>query len=200
LAEVASLLGQPERAARLFGAVEAVREASNIRLSPLRRAEYDRIVGGILAQLDEVAFAEAWAQGRAMPLEQVIEETLKTKDEPLTGTRFQQTNEEETSPSVSAGTHSSPPSRALSPRRALQEHFSGLTSREREVAHLVAQGKSNRAIAGELVVGVSTVEAHITHIFTKLGFSSRAQIAAWAVDKGLTQAPPQNMERTRQEH
>jgi DNA-binding NarL/FixJ family response regulator len=35
---------------------------------------------------------------------------------------------------------------------------------------------------------VSTVEAHISHIFTKLGFSSRAQIAAWAVDKGLAQA------------
>jgi DNA-binding NarL/FixJ family response regulator len=37
------------------------------------------------------------------------------------------------------------------------------------------------------VVGVSTVEAHISHIFTKLGFSSRAQIAAWAVDKRLAQ-------------
>ncbi len=52
----------------------------------------------------------------------------------------------------------------------------------------MAQGKSNRAIAEELVVGVSTVEAHITHIFTKLGFASRAQIAAWAVDKRLAQA------------
>ncbi len=63
----------------------------------------------------------------------------------------------------------------------------------------MAQGKSNRAIADELVVGVSTVEAHITHIFTKLGFSSRAQIAAWAVDKGLAQAL-QGVEITEQEH
>jgi len=38
-------------------------------------------------------------------------------------------------------------------------------------------------------VGVSTVEAHISHIFTKLEFASRAQIAAWAVDKGLVQVP-----------
>jgi DNA-binding NarL/FixJ family response regulator len=120
-----------------------------------------------------------------MPLEQAIEEALETKDEPLTGTKFQQTNEEETSSSVPPGTPSPQPSPALSPRRALQQHFGGLTSREREVARLVAQGKSNRAIAEELVVGVSTVEAHISHIFTKLGFSSRAQIAAWAVDKGL---------------
>jgi DNA-binding NarL/FixJ family response regulator len=67
------------------------------------------------------------------------------------------------------------------------------------VACLVAQGKSNRAIADGLVIGVSTVEAHITHIFTKLGFSSRAQIAAWAVDKGLAQARPR-VEMTEQEH
>ena len=79
----------------------------------------------------------------------------------------------------------------------LQQHFGGLTSREREVARLVAQGKSNRAIADELVVGVSTVEAHISHIFTKLGFASRAQIAAWAVDKGLAKAP-QDMKAPRQ--
>ena len=51
----------------------------------------------------------------------------------------------------------------------------------------MAQGKSNHAIADELVVGVSTVEAHITNIFTKLGFSSRAQITAWAVDRDLIQ-------------
>jgi DNA-binding NarL/FixJ family response regulator len=66
------------------------------------------------------------------------------------------------------------------------------------VARLVAQGKSNRAIADELVVGVSTVEAHMTHIFTKLGFSSRARLAAWAVDKGLA-SPPQDGERKQQQ-
>ena len=65
------------------------------------------------------------------------------------------------------------------------------------MARLVAQGKSNRAIADELIVGISTVEAHISHIFTKLGFSSRAQIAAWAVEKGLAKAP-QDVEVTKQ--
>src|SRR6266568_6205067 len=80
LAEVASLLGQPERAARLLGAVEALREVSGIRLSPLRRAEYDRTVEGIRAHLDQATFAQAWAQGRAMPLEQAIAYALETKD------------------------------------------------------------------------------------------------------------------------
>jgi DNA-binding NarL/FixJ family response regulator len=67
--------------------------------------------------------------------------------------------------------------------------FGGLTTREREVAAVVAQGLSNQEIAHELVVSVKTVEAHVTRILSKLGFSSRAQIAAWAVDKGLAAAP-----------
>jgi DNA-binding CsgD family transcriptional regulator len=62
-----------------------------------------------------------------------------------------------------------------------------LTAREREVAALVAQGKSNRAIADELVISERTTESHVTNILGKLGFSSRAQIAVWAVDIGLTQ-------------
>jgi DNA-binding CsgD family transcriptional regulator len=60
-----------------------------------------------------------------------------------------------------------------------------LTAREREVAILVAQGTSNRAIAAELVISERTTESHVTNILGKLGFSSRAQIAAWAVDIGL---------------
>ena len=199
LAAAAGLLGQPERAACLFGAVEALREVSGIQLSPLPPTDYARTLEGIRAHLDEATFAQAWEKGRAMPLEQAIAEALATQDEPPTGTKFPQVNEEETSSVVPPGTPLSQSPRALSPRRALKQHFGGLTSREREVACLVTQGKSNRAIADELVVGVSTVEAHITHIFTKLGFSSRAQIAAWAVDKGLAQAL-QGVEMTEQEH
>src|SRR5262249_22208636 len=62
----------------------------------------------------------------------------------------------------------------------------GLTKREREVAALVARGLSNRAIAQALVVSERTVESHVTNTLGKLGFTSRAQIAAWAVDSGLT--------------
>jgi pimeloyl-ACP methyl ester carboxylesterase/DNA-binding CsgD family transcriptional regulator len=60
-----------------------------------------------------------------------------------------------------------------------------LTAREREVASLLAQGKSNREIADALVVTERTVEGHVSNILSKLGFRSRAQISAWAVDKGL---------------
>ncbi len=61
-----------------------------------------------------------------------------------------------------------------------------LTPREREVAALIAQGKSNREIARVLVVSERTVESHVSNILSKLRFASRAQIAVWANEK-----PPQ---------
>ncbi|MEJ2710978.1 MAG: AAA family ATPase [Anaerolineales bacterium] len=82
-----------------------------------------------------------------------------------------------------------PEIKPLTPRQTAKQEFGGLTRRERQVAAVVALGLSNQEIADELVVSIKTVEAHVTHILSKLGFSSRAQIAAWAVDKGLAQAP-----------
>ena len=59
-----------------------------------------------------------------------------------------------------------------------------LSVREHEIALLVAEGLTNRAIAQRLVISERTVEGHVAHILTKLGHSSRAQIAAWAVSQG----------------
>ena len=60
-----------------------------------------------------------------------------------------------------------------------------LTRREREVAILVALGLTNRQIAERLVLSVGTAERHVANILSKLGYHSRAQIAAWAVERGL---------------
>ncbi len=62
---------------------------------------------------------------------------------------------------------------------ATSKESTGLTRRELEIAELVAQGMSNKAIAGRLVISTRTVEAHVDHILTKLAFTSRSQIAAW---------------------
>ena len=59
-----------------------------------------------------------------------------------------------------------------------------LTVREREIAALVADGLSNRAIAARLVISQRTVDGHVERILAKLGFASRAQVAAWAVVEG----------------
>jgi DNA-binding CsgD family transcriptional regulator len=60
-----------------------------------------------------------------------------------------------------------------------------LSRREREIAGHVAVGLSNREIAELLVLSERTVETHVQHILTKLGFRSRTQIAAWAAIDGL---------------
>jgi DNA-binding NarL/FixJ family response regulator len=70
-------------------------------------------------------------------------------------------------------------------RAAAREQFGGLTEREREVASLIAAGRSNIAIGQALVISERTVETHVTNILTKLNFQSRAQVAAWATEKGI---------------
>jgi DNA-binding CsgD family transcriptional regulator/tetratricopeptide (TPR) repeat protein len=75
---------------------------------------------------------------------------------------------------------SAPPS-----RRSTKQAFGGLTEREREVAGLIARHKSNRVIADLLVLSERTVEKHVENILSKLGFVSREQVAAWAVEKRL---------------
>jgi len=54
-----------------------------------------------------------------------------------------------------------------------------LTRREAEVAQLVAEGLTNRLIAQRLVISDRTAQNHVQHILTKLGFTTRSQIAAW---------------------
>ncbi|MEO6529098.1 MAG: AAA family ATPase [Gemmatimonadaceae bacterium] len=74
--------------------------------------------------------------------------------------------------------------------QAAKSSFGGLTSRERDVARLVAQGKSNRAIARSLGIGERTVEGYVAAALSKLGFSARAQLAAWTVEHGLGGTAP----------
>ena len=84
----------------------------------------------------------------------------------------------------------------LAARVSEQESF-GLTVRETEVASLIAQGKSNRAIAAALVIEIKTVEAYVSRILIKCGFSSRSQIVAWAIANGLA---PHNSDHTPVQH
>jgi DNA-binding CsgD family transcriptional regulator len=81
-----------------------------------------------------------------------------------------------------------PKEKPLLPRQVAKQAFAGLSEREREVAVLIAQGRSSREIAEVLVISQRTVETHVGNIYAKLGFNSRAQIAAWTVEKGLV--PP----------
>ncbi len=73
-------------------------------------------------------------------------------------------------------------------RRAAKAEFGGLTERERAVAELIARGHSNREIAQALVVSERTVTTHVGNIFSKLGFTSRAQVASWVGERGQARA------------
>jgi DNA-binding CsgD family transcriptional regulator len=80
-----------------------------------------------------------------------------------------------------------PTARQPSARGLAKDRYGGLTARECEVVRLIARGLSNREIAETLVISERTVEAHTSHIRGKLGLTSRIQVAAWAVERGLVQ-------------
>jgi DNA-binding CsgD family transcriptional regulator len=156
LAEAADLEGQPEKAVRTFSAAATLRAPSGSIIDSIDQPEHDRILSGLRTALGQQAFDSLWAEGQAMALEGVVDYALS---EP----------EESAARSASAD----------------KERFGGLTEREREVAGLIAQGKSNREIARAMTVGVKTIETYVTRILNKLGFDSRVQIATWAIEVGL---------------
>ena len=82
-----------------------------------------------------------------------------------------------------------PQNALLSPQKAAQRAFDGLTRRELEVAARIALGKSNRTIAEDLTLSERTIEKHVENIMAKLDVSSRAQIAVWATTKKLSECP-----------
>jgi two-component system, NarL family, response regulator NreC len=69
--------------------------------------------------------------------------------------------------------------------RGLTDSFDLLTDREREVLQLLAEGRSNKEVATQLNVGVSTVETHRSNLMQKLNLHSTAEIVLYAVRKGI---------------
>ena len=80
LAAVARAQHSPGRAARLFGAAEQLRESYSSPLRPNMRSQHERDVAAARAQVDEVTWEAAWAEGRAMALEQAIAYALEPID------------------------------------------------------------------------------------------------------------------------
>jgi DNA-binding NarL/FixJ family response regulator len=164
LAGVAGARGHVERAARLFGAVEAVRAANGDILDPADHMISDRNIATVRAHMDAVSFAAAWAAGRSMLLEQAIAEAL----EPLPQLRLP------TSPPV-----------APQPTTPTSSYPAGLTRREVEVLRLIAQGLTDAQVAERLVVSAHTVHAHLRSIYGKLDVTSRAAATRFAVEHHL---------------
>ena len=72
-------------------------------------------------------------------------------------------------------------------RAAPQADVANLTPREREIAQMIAEGKSTKEIAGQLHVSVKTIETHRQHIMEKLKLDSVAELTKYAIREGLTE-------------
>ena len=76
------------------------------------------------------------------------------------------------------------PARPARPKAPDVSPLAGLTPRESEIVALIVRGRSNKGIADDLVISPATAARHVANILAKLGFTSRAQIAAWAAGNG----------------
>jgi len=170
LAWVAHRRSDNLRAARLLGAADAIMAVSRRLRLPEDQQDYDSHVALVRAALGEEAFSAAWSEGRAMTLEQAIEYALRRDD-----------GEPADAPPPTESAVTPPPA----PRSATSTREPPLTPREADVARLIARGLTNRQIADALVISERTASSHVYRLLGKLGFSSRAQAAAWAVRHGL---------------
>jgi non-specific serine/threonine protein kinase len=109
--------------------------------------------------MDEASWESAFAAGQAMSFEEAAEYALSKEADP----------DRPTFPASEAPSDDQPPV--------------ALTSREQEVAVLVAQGLSNRQIASYLTLSEHTIATHIRNILKKLGLHSRNRIAAFFRDQ-----------------
>jgi non-specific serine/threonine protein kinase len=144
--------GEHEHAARLLGAARAAYQRIGAAMPRPQRDRADGYATGARRVLGEARFQRVYCSGGEMSEKQAVSFAL--------GETW------EAAPPAVAG---EPPGAGPSP----------LTRRERQVADLVALGRSDKEIAAELIIARRTAESHVAHILQKLDFAARSQIATW---------------------
>ncbi len=193
--------GGPEGSARLpvllTAAAAALREAAGLPAASAQRTQqYLDAAGGP----GQGALTQLWEQGLGLSPDAAVTLALSsgpqaTADRPgaaggsndgLAGAPSEVPPPSLLPPSPLTPPSSLAPTSPLAPISPLASP-SPLTPREREITALIAQGHSNKGIAEELVISPATAARHVANILSKLGFTSRAQIAAWAAGNGSIQ-------------
>jgi DNA-binding CsgD family transcriptional regulator len=159
-AHIAASRGEARRAVRLGGAAAAQTESSSTPLIPLFEALLTEGLEMARQALGKEAYAAAWAESKLLSVEDAVAEALAVEVAPR------------------AEMPSAPAAEGADP-------FADLTAAEVQILRLLAAGRTTREIAVELVVAVSTVDRHITHIYEKLGVRNRAAATAFALTNGL---------------
>jgi non-specific serine/threonine protein kinase len=160
VASLAAARGEPERAARLFGAAAVLAAAIGFPPAWPERGAHERAVAGARAALGSHAYDAAFEAGSRLSRTQVLAEVEAALDAAAVST------------SRTAG------------RDVAAAH--GLTPRELEVLGLVAAGRSNREIAEALFVSIPTVKRHLSNILGKLDLPSRSALNTYAHTHSLT--------------
>jgi ATP/maltotriose-dependent transcriptional regulator MalT len=124
---------------------------------PCLRLQMDRTLAAARAALTEPSRSAAWESGRRLTAEEIAAEALAVEVPDAVVA------------SAVGAAGARPP----------------ITARELEVAALIARGLTNKQIATELVIAEGTAERHVANILSKLGFTARAQVAAWVVRRGV---------------
>jgi len=158
-AEMATRQGDPESALQLAAAAAALRREAGLPEAPASRL--GRIMDAA-ADLGEDKISSLWATGSALSSEAAVTFALTGpagRPEPREPDQHYASRDE-------------------GPRH---ERAAVLTARELQVARLIVDGASNRAIGRQLEIATSTVARHVANIMTKLDVNARAQIAAWVL-------------------
>jgi predicted ATPase/DNA-binding CsgD family transcriptional regulator len=156
---------RPDRAVQLAAASGALREAAG--LPSLSGARTERYLAAARGLGEDVA-SQLWAQGCGLDASTAVELALAAPEPvPLADSAASNTAGRDRAADLAR-----PGARVAAP--------GGLTPRELQIVALIAQGRSNKAIGEELVISPATAARHVANILLKLGFSSRAQVAAWA--------------------
>jgi DNA-binding CsgD family transcriptional regulator len=134
--------GNPQHAARLFGAAETMRTRMGVVRFKIYDSDYDASVAAVRDKLDERGFDAAWAEGAVLSTEEAVAYALRGRGE----------------------------------RKRPVSGWGSLTPAERDVARLICEGLANKEIATRLFVSPRTVQAHLSHIYAKLGITSRVQL------------------------
>jgi DNA-binding CsgD family transcriptional regulator len=170
-AHLAAGEGQAVRALRLAGAATKLTQTIGTSIGPTYWAYLQRGVEPAWQALGEEEGAAAWEEGRSMTLAETVTYAL---EEPAL-----QEEEDAYPPDTRTASVGADETRS-------EPYLEGLTTRETEVLGLLASGKTNKQIASQLVLSVSTVQRHVANVYAKIGARGRAEATAYALSRDIT--------------